>query len=122
MRIFFRNRLERESIIVKAMIRMYCRHFHHSRTGLCKVCSEIDSYSERRLLHCKFGKTKPVCKDCPVHCYAPKQREEMRQIMRWAGPRMLFSHPLYALIHLADSKKHSTITNNKNEPNSKEIQ
>ncbi|MDI8106979.1 nitrous oxide-stimulated promoter family protein, partial [Salmonella enterica subsp. enterica serovar Anatum] len=37
---------------------------------------------------------KPACKQCPVHCYQPAKREEMKQIMRWAGPRMLWRHPV----------------------------
>jgi hypothetical protein len=32
-----------------------------------------------------FGDNKPACKQCPVHCYQPAKREEMKQIMRWAG-------------------------------------
>ena len=23
--------------------------------------------------------------DCPTHCYAPKEREAIREVMRWAG-------------------------------------
>ncbi|WP_420213628.1 nitrous oxide-stimulated promoter family protein, partial [Klebsiella pneumoniae] len=42
------------------------------------------------------------CKQCPVHCYQPAKREEMKQIMRWAGPRMLWRHPILTIRHLLD--------------------
>ena len=29
----------------------------------------------------------------------------MKQIMRWAGPRMLIYHPILAIRHLIDDKK-----------------
>ncbi|EHC60813.1 hypothetical protein LTSEJOH_4128, partial [Salmonella enterica subsp. enterica serovar Johannesburg str. S5-703] len=36
------------------------------------------------------------------HCYQPAKREEMKQIMRWAGPRMLWRHPVLTVRHLID--------------------
>ncbi|MFO6484177.1 nitrous oxide-stimulated promoter family protein [Escherichia coli] len=45
------------------------------------------------------AKKKPACKQCPVHCYQPAKREEMKQIMRWAGPRMLWRHPILTVRH-----------------------
>ncbi|MDY6166609.1 MAG: nitrous oxide-stimulated promoter family protein, partial [Escherichia coli] len=44
-------------------------------------------------------------KQCPVHCYQPAKREEMKQIMRWAGPRMLWRHPILTVRHLIDDKR-----------------
>lgn len=52
-----------------------------------------------------FGEEKPACKQCPVHCYQPAKREEMKQIMRWAGPRMLWRHPILTVRHLIDDKR-----------------
>ncbi|MBO5824973.1 MAG: nitrous oxide-stimulated promoter family protein, partial [Prevotella sp.] len=40
------------------------------------------------------------CKKCHTHCYAPKEREAIRRIMRWAGPRMLLYAPVAAIRHL----------------------
>lgn len=44
-------------------------------------------------------------KQCPVHCYQPAKREEMKQIMRWAGPRMLWRHPILTVRHLVDDRR-----------------
>ena len=37
-----------------------------------------------------------------VHCYQPQMREQIRQVMRYSGPRMLFHHPVMAIRHLID--------------------
>jgi len=50
-----------------------------------------------------YGEIKPVCKECPVHCYSPQKREQMRLVMQYSGPRMIFRKPLYAIIHMLDS-------------------
>lgn len=62
-------------------------------------------YAQKRLDKCVFGEEKPACKQCPVHCYQPAKREEMKQIMRWAGPRMLWRHPILTVRHLIDDKR-----------------
>ena len=35
----------------------------------------------------------------------PAKREEMKQIMRWAGPRMLWRHPILTIRHLIDDRR-----------------
>ena len=44
--------------------------------------------------------------DCPTHCYAPKEREAIREVMRWAGPRMIWYAPKDAFIHFFHIVKH----------------
>ena len=39
-------------------------------------------------------------KKCPVHCYRPEMREQIRKVMLWAGPRMIWYHPVDAIRHL----------------------
>jgi len=46
---------------------------------------------------------KPTCARCPVHCYRPAMRTEVQQVMRYAGPRMLWRHPWLALRHECDA-------------------
>ena len=99
---FSSRRLQREARTVAAMIRRYCRDRHHTTEGLCPECAELLAYARRRLARCPFQEGKTTCGKCPVHCYAPAMRERIREVMRYAGPRMLFSHPLLALMHLLD--------------------
>ena len=49
-----------------------------------------------------YGEGKPTCAKCPIHCYKRVQREQAREIMRYAGPRMTYRHPWLALTHLLD--------------------
>ena len=36
---------------------------------------------------------------CPVHCYKPAMRQKIKEVMRMAGPRMLFLHPIETVKH-----------------------
>lgn len=95
-------RIARESKTLGAMIRIYCRGRHGSKGGLCSECAELRAYAERRLGKCPYGAGKPTCAKCPIHCYRPDMREQIRQVMRYAGPRMIWRHPVLAAFHLAD--------------------
>jgi len=85
------------------MIGMYCTANHAYNETLCQDCQWLSDYADQRLSKCQFGKQKPVCKDCKVHCYSPERREQMRIVMRWAGPRMMFKKPIYAIVHIIDN-------------------
>lgn len=99
------NRLEHEKATVRLMLRLYCKNKHHSPDGLCSECQKLSDYAMARLTHCKFGENKPTCGKCPVHCYKPEMRQRIIEVMRYSGPKMLFSHPLAALRHLIDGHK-----------------
>lgn len=34
------------------------------------------------------------------NCYSKEMQEEIRKVMRYAGPRMLFVHPVLAIRHV----------------------
>lgn len=57
-----------------------------------------------RLDRCIYSPNKPTCVNCPTHCYKPDMREQIRVVMRYAGPRMLAKHPMLAILHLIDGK------------------
>ena len=81
------------------MISIYCSNQHH-RGELCEECSHLLDYAFQRIDRCVFGFDKPACKDCPVHCYSPKMREKVKEVMKFAGPRMIYKHPLMAIMHM----------------------
>jgi hypothetical protein len=96
-----RGRLQREWRTIEAMIGITCRTLHGGRRrSLCAECAELHDYAELRLRRCPFGAEKPTCNNCRVHCYRPEMRERVRQVMRFAGPRMLARHPYLAVMHL----------------------
>jgi hypothetical protein len=79
------------------MVELYCRHHHGSR-ALCAECDELLVYADQRLDRCPYGSEKPTCANCPIHCYRPEPRERMREVMGFAGPRMLKRHPILAIL------------------------
>ena len=99
------TRRRREFRMIATMLRMYC-HSHHApeHTRLCPECLAMHDYARRRLERCVFGETKPTCANCTVHCYKASMREQIRQVMRWAGPRMLWRHPVLAVRHILDGR------------------
>jgi hypothetical protein len=97
-------RLRRERATVRAMIAMYCDHHYGGGGELCDGCSKLAEYADRRLDLCPYGAAKPACTNCPIHCYRPEPREQMREVMRFAGPRMLTRHPWLAILHLLDAR------------------
>jgi len=96
------TRRGREFTMIAAMLRMYCRSHHAPEYVLCPACMELHDYAQRRLKRCVFGEVKPTCANCTVHCYKASMRERIRQVMRWAGPRMLWRHPVLAIRHIID--------------------
>lgn len=99
-------RRKRESRTVAAMIAIYCQgHRHGNSAALCHRCARLSEYAARRLDGCVFGDDKPTCAKCTVHCYSVGRREEIKVVMKWAGPRMLLNHPLLAIAHLLDGRR-----------------
>jgi hypothetical protein len=99
------RRLRREKKTLRAMLNISCRAKHGTKTALCAQCQALLAYAEERIDKCPFFPEKPTCAKCPVHCYQPARREEMRQVMRYAGPRMLLRHPLLTLLHSLDEAR-----------------
>jgi len=96
------GRIRREKATVRAMIQMYCRAHHESRKRLCDDCQTLQDYAIIRIDKCPFGSGKPICSKCKIHCYNRRMREQIRQAMRFSGPRMPIRHPIMALLHTID--------------------
>jgi hypothetical protein len=96
------TRLAREWTTMSAMVRIYCRDHHHPAGGLCADCRQFLDYAGLRLDRCRFGGEKPTCANYPVHCYQRDRREQARVVMRYAGPRMMWEHPVMSLRHWLD--------------------
>ncbi len=102
-------RLGREQRTIRAMLQIWCEarpgHRRSRHGALCSGCAGLYDYASYRLLKCPYGEEKPTCKKCPIHCYTREKREQMHEVMRFAGPRMLLRHPVLAIRHLRDEKK-----------------
>ena len=99
------DKREREKVLVSQMIAIYCRKKHHSKGELCPECAKLDAYARNKSDRCPFMESKTFCSNCKVHGYKPVMREKIREVMRFSGPRMLFSHPVMAISHVIESKK-----------------
>jgi hypothetical protein len=100
-----RPRIRRETKTVGVMIRMYCKKKHKPEGDLCEECRELKAYAQERLLKCLFQENKTPCGKCTSQCYGPEQKEKIREVMRYAGPRMMLRHPWLAIRHILDGKK-----------------
>lgn len=97
------KRILREQISIEKMISIYCKAKHRMCDRLCDDCKSLLEYALERLQRCMFGEDKPVCAKCPVHCYRRIMRDRVIAVMRYSGPRMLYKHPVLAVLHLVDS-------------------
>lgn len=96
-------RLLRELVTIEAMTRIYCAD-HHGAPHPCADCQALMAYASKRLAVCTYGEDKPVCAKCQIHCYGKAMREKVREVMRYAGPRMILRHPWLALMHVVDKR------------------
>ena len=104
-----RPRINRESHTVAAMIHLYCRE-HHSSDRLCPECTMLMDYAHKRLDKCPYQEGKTTCAKCPVHCFKTVMRERIRAVMRYSGPRMLYRHPMMAILHLIDGLRKEPVS------------
>ncbi len=96
--------MEREAKTAGLMIDIFCRERHGGRNGLCPECRRLFDYVVARLAKCPLQDHKPRCAQCSVHCYKPEMREKIRAVMKYAGPRMFFRHPVLTGRHYLTGK------------------
>ncbi len=106
------SKQEKEKRVVGLMISLYCkknhdnyRHDKYVGQQLCPDCNTLKEYANLRIEHCPFKETKTFCSNCNVHCYRGDMREQIRQVMRFSGPRMIMYHPILAVQHLVSTKR-----------------
>ena len=79
---------------------IYGKHIPH----VCEECAELVRYAEKRRAYCPKD-PKPFCSYCDTHCYAPAQRQSITEVMRYAGPRTMFSRHFPAAVkHVMDGR------------------
>ncbi|MFC2018621.1 nitrous oxide-stimulated promoter family protein [Chloroflexota bacterium] len=106
-------RINRENTTITVMIAIYCRK-QHASDGLCPTCHELADYARERLTRCPFREGKTTCAKCPVHCFKPAEREEIKAVMRYSGPRMIYRHPALAIFHFIDGLRKEPSPHHKN--------
>ncbi|MDD2805148.1 MAG: nitrous oxide-stimulated promoter family protein [Elusimicrobiales bacterium] len=89
--------LKTELETLKKMAGLHCRA-RHGGAPLCPDCRELLAAAAEVLRRCPRD-PKPACRKCPAPCWPPALRERLRELMRYAGPRLPLRHPLLALKH-----------------------
>ncbi|MHA1972525.1 MAG: nitrous oxide-stimulated promoter family protein [Candidatus Hodarchaeales archaeon] len=107
------DRMERERKTIEVMIGLYCKEKHRSENELCTECSTMLDYTNLRLDKCRYGSDKTTCSKCTTHCYKPDMKEEIKKVMRYSGPKMIYKHPILAIHHLRDGFRKPKLRNRK---------
>lgn len=100
------GKLLREFKTIAAMVHIYCKAHCDAKGDVanCPDCHAFLDYAHTKLDRCPYGQAKPTCNKCPVHCYKPDLKAKAREIMIYAGPRMLLPHPIMAIRHLLNER------------------
>ena len=98
---------KQEVALIPTMIKMYCHGNHHTKGDeVCEECKELTEYALFRLSKCPFKKNKGFCSFCSIHCYKPDMQEKIKKVMRYSGPKMTFTHPIFAFNHVYQMLKY----------------
>jgi len=86
--------------LIRKFVEIYCAGKQHSaEQHLCPECATFLEYAIAKRLKCPLEAEKPTCKHCRVHCYDTLHREKMREIMSYAGRKLVMRGRLDYLWH-----------------------
>ena len=69
--------------------------------------SKLKEYAFKRIDCCPRKEEKTFCSSCPIHCYQKIYREQIKEVMKYSGKRMLFKHPVITIKHLINTIKYA---------------
>lgn len=78
---------------------VFCLPDELDSVKLCNDCGDFLKYAIAKRLKCPLEANKPTCKHCKIHCYAKEQREKVREIMSYAGRRIMLKGRIDYLWH-----------------------
>ncbi len=96
------DRIDKDRKTLEAIGRIYCSAHHDGlkdAASLCPSCRQAVDRTLERTASCPYGH-EGNCEDCDIHCQRGEAREQIREIMRYAAPRMAFRHPLMTIGYL----------------------
>jgi len=112
------RKLRRDLKVLATFIRIWCDGHHapaprevvrlktHDVTAiygrpleLCTACRKLLTHAFVKRTACPLD-PKPMCKKCPQHCYGPPYRAQIREVMRYAGRKLVLRGRLDYLLHL----------------------
>lgn len=112
------KKLRRDLKTLATFIGVYCEHRHGQSEKspirlkthdveaiagkpvvLCDACRKLLTHAFVKRSNCMM-EPKPACKHCPSHCYHPSYREQIQEVMRFSGRKIMMSGRLDYLYHL----------------------
>ena len=91
---------DKEKELLTRMISIY-------EKGHQQDLSELKEYAFKRIDCCPRKEEKTFCSSCPIHCYQKKYRDQIKEVMKYSGKRMLFKHPFITIKHLINTIKYA---------------
>jgi recombinational DNA repair protein RecR len=102
------QKVDKDIDIALKFIETYCQHHHQNQQTVllqnnkslhvCEECKNLSDYAIKRRQNCPQN-PKPACKNCKIHCYAPKYREKIKQAMKFSGIYYIKRGRIDYLIH-----------------------
>lgn len=112
----FTGKQQKDMRVLVDFVKIYC-HARHDRSlrapfdlppelrqrypkgvELCPDCAGLLSHGFEKRRKCPLD-PKPSCKHCRVHCYSKEYRAKIREVMGFAGRRMIMRGRLDYLCH-----------------------
>ena len=91
---------QQEIDTIRAIVSLHCRKKHdHPPKLLCSECEDLLTYCEQKIQYCPWGDKRGQCVTCKSNCFHPDYIKRIKPMMRWAGPRLIFYHPIKLLRH-----------------------
>ena len=84
---------QKEKEVVSLMIDIYCKKHNDINK------EELKKYALARTDRCPRMAEKTFCSKCPIQCYSKEYREQIRKVMKYSGPRLIFVHPILVIKH-----------------------
>lgn len=84
----------REKAVVALMIKIYAQQHDDI------VANKLLAYVNERIDKCPLMAKKTFCSRCKIHCYQTYYRQQIKKVMRYSGPRLIFYHPLLVIKHM----------------------
>lgn len=110
--------LRRDLKTLALFIRIYCDDLHADRERervvmrthdvaalagreviLCAECRKLLMHAFVKRSSCPLD-PKPMCKHCPQHCYVPAYRQQIQQVMKYSGRKLVMHGRVDYLLHL----------------------
>lgn len=93
---------KKEKSIIKLMIKIYCKGNcdKNNQNEMCFSCKNLLNYANEKIDKCPFIESKTFCSKCKIHCYDELNRKQIKKVMKYSGPRMLFYNPVLVFKHL----------------------